>query len=211
MRATDDRYRGEQARFELALRMIKHEARTGTIRFWTGVNDDRIRKLYSTYFKFGEIPVRRRRGRSPTRIGPLVRTPTRALESGLFANLLLANGLFSVDAPPGPSLKGNIDLGASLLRMLRDVRHARAARRFVFRVGLESLDEHPARRRARHRALRRLLGLLRVRPAVAAAIRLPRVPSSRRSRRGRALAGGRASVSSRDVSRRRRARRVRAP
>jgi hypothetical protein len=111
MRATDDRYRGEQARFDLAVRMIKHEARTGTIRFWTGVNDDRIRKLYSTYFKFGEIPVRRRRGRSPTRIGPLVRTPTRALESGLFANLLLANGLFSVDAPPGPSLKGNIDLG----------------------------------------------------------------------------------------------------
>ena len=66
MRATDDRYRGEQARFELALRMIKHEARTGTIRYWTGLNDDRIRKLYTTYFKFGDDPVRRRRGRSPT-------------------------------------------------------------------------------------------------------------------------------------------------
>jgi hypothetical protein len=112
MRATDDRYRGEQAKFELALRMIKHEARTGTIRYWTGLNDDRIRKLYTTYFKFSAAPVRRRRGRSPTRIGPLVRTPTRALESGLFANLLLANGLFSVETPPGPTLKGNIDLGA---------------------------------------------------------------------------------------------------
>jgi hypothetical protein len=111
MRATDDRYRGEQAKFELALRMIKHEARTGTIRYWTGLNDDRIRKLYTTYFKFSSAPVRRRRGRSPTRIGPLVRTPTRALESGLFANLLLANGLFSVETPPGPTLKGNIDLG----------------------------------------------------------------------------------------------------
>ena len=111
MRATDDRYRGEQAKFELALRMIKHEARTGTIRYWTGINDDRIRKLYATYFKFGEAPVRRRRGRSPTRVGPLVRTPTRALESGVFANLLLANGLFCVDSPPGPTLKGNIDLG----------------------------------------------------------------------------------------------------
>jgi hypothetical protein len=111
MRATDDRYRGEQAKFELAMRMIKHEARTGTIRYWTGINDDRIRKLYSTYFKYGDLPVRRRRGRSPTRVAPLVRTPTRALESGLFANLLLANGLFSIDNPPGPSLKGSVDLG----------------------------------------------------------------------------------------------------
>ena len=51
MRATDDRYRGEQAKFELAIRMIEHEARTGTIRYLTGMNDDRIRKLYTTYFK----------------------------------------------------------------------------------------------------------------------------------------------------------------
>ena len=112
MRATDDRYRGEQARFDLAMRMIRHEARTGTIRFWTGLNDDRIRKLYTTYFKYDGEQVRRRRGRSPTRVAPLVRTPLRALESGVFANLLLANGLFSVDDPPGPPLKGNVDLGA---------------------------------------------------------------------------------------------------
>ena len=111
MRATDDRYRMEQAKFDLATRMIRHEARTGTIRYWTGLNDDRIRKLYTTYFKFTEAPVRRRRGRSPTRVGPLVRTPVRALESGVFANLLLANGLFSIEQPPGPTLKGNVDLG----------------------------------------------------------------------------------------------------
>jgi hypothetical protein len=94
------------------MRMIGHEARTGTIRFWPGLNDDRIRKLYTPYFKYGENTVRRRRGRSPTRIAPLVRTPLRALESGVFANLLLANGLFSVDDPPGPVLKGSVDLGA---------------------------------------------------------------------------------------------------
>jgi len=111
MRATDDRYRGEQAKFELAMRMIRHEARTGTIRYLTGLNDDRIRKLYTSYFKYGEEPVRRQRGRSPTRIGPLVRTPQRALESGVFANLLLANGLICVEQPPGPPLKHNVDLG----------------------------------------------------------------------------------------------------
>jgi hypothetical protein len=114
MRATDDRYRGEQARFELAIRMIRHEARTGTIRFFTGLNDDRIRKLYTTYFKFADEPVRRQRGRSPTRVSPLVRTPQRALESGVFANLLLANGLFSIESPPGPVLKQNVDLGHRL-------------------------------------------------------------------------------------------------
>ena len=64
MRATDDRYRGEQAKFDLAMRMIGHEARTGTIRYLTGLNDDRIRKLYTSYFKYGEEPVRRQRGRS---------------------------------------------------------------------------------------------------------------------------------------------------
>ena len=111
MRATDDRYRGEQAKFHLAIRMIGHEARTGTIRYFTGMNDDRIRKLYTTYFKDRAAPVRRQRGRSPTRIGPLVRTPQRALESGVFANLLFVNGLISVEQPPGPPLKCNIDLG----------------------------------------------------------------------------------------------------
>lgn len=111
MRATDDRYRGEQARFELAMRMIGHEARTGTIRFWTGLSDDRIRKLYSSYFKFDNRPVRRRRGRSPSQIAPLVRNPQRALESGVLANLLIANRLLRCDGAPQPELERNIRLG----------------------------------------------------------------------------------------------------
>ena len=111
MRATDDRYRGEKVKFELAMRMIGHEARTGTIRYWTGLNDDRIRKLYTSYFKFGDSRVRRRRGRSPTQVAPLVRTPNRALESGVFTNLLLSNGLLSDDQPPGPTLRNNVEMG----------------------------------------------------------------------------------------------------
>jgi hypothetical protein len=111
MRASDDRYRGEQAKFELAMRMIGLEARTGTIRYWTGLSDDRIRKLYSSYFKYSGKPVRRRRGRSPTQVGPLVRNANRALESGVLANLLLANGLVSWDNLDEPPLHLNIDLG----------------------------------------------------------------------------------------------------
>ena len=112
MRATDNRYKGERNRFELAMRMIRHEARTGTIRYWTELSDDRIRKLYNSYFKFVDgAPIRRRRGKSPTQIGPLIRTSARALESGAFVNMLLANGLFSIEDAPGPRLKGNVDLG----------------------------------------------------------------------------------------------------
>jgi hypothetical protein len=111
MRTTDNRYRGEQAKFELAMRMIGLEARTGTIRYWTGLSDDRIRKLYCSYFKYGGEQVRRRRGRSPRQIGPLVRNPNRALESGVLAHLLLVNGLIDRAQPSHPHLRSNVDLG----------------------------------------------------------------------------------------------------
>ena len=111
MRATDDRYREERSKFELAMRMIGHEARTGTIRYWTGLSDDRIRKLYSSYFKFGQAPVRRRRGRSPTQIAPLISTPERVLETGALAHLFMSGGLWRADSSDAPMLKHNIGLG----------------------------------------------------------------------------------------------------
>ena len=49
MRVSDDRYTRDRERFDLALRLIRHEARTFTIRQWTGLSDDRIRKLYRSY------------------------------------------------------------------------------------------------------------------------------------------------------------------
>lgn len=117
MRTTDDRYRTEKARFELVLRMIRHEARTGTIRYVTSVSDDRIRKLYTSYFKFdANKSVKRRRGKTPTQITPLIRTPARTLESGVFVKLLLASALVDVAQPPGPALRGNIELGNRFCR-----------------------------------------------------------------------------------------------
>jgi len=93
------------------MRMIALEARTGTIRYWTGLSDDRIRKLYASYFKFSAVPVRRRRGRSPTQIAPLVRNGSRALESGVLARLMLANGLIAFESAGQPPLRGNVELG----------------------------------------------------------------------------------------------------
>jgi hypothetical protein len=111
MRATDERYRGEQTRHDLAMRMISHEARTGTIRYWTGLSDDRIRKIYASYFKYAERKVRRRRGRSPSQIAPLVCNPQRVLESGVLAHLLIANRLLICDGRPQPELAQNVALG----------------------------------------------------------------------------------------------------
>jgi hypothetical protein len=45
MRVSDDRYTRDRQRLDLALRLIRHEARTFTIREWTGLSDDRIRKV----------------------------------------------------------------------------------------------------------------------------------------------------------------------
>jgi hypothetical protein len=49
MRVSDDRYTRDRQRLDLGLRLIRHEARTFTIRQWTGLSDDRIRKLYRSY------------------------------------------------------------------------------------------------------------------------------------------------------------------
>jgi hypothetical protein len=45
MRISDDRYDRERSSLDLALKFLRHEARTQTVRAWTGLTDDRIRKL----------------------------------------------------------------------------------------------------------------------------------------------------------------------
>lgn len=98
MRLTDDRYAGERRQFELALRMIRHEARTRTIRDCTGLSDDRIRKLYSRYFRdSGETDVRRRRGKSPRQITRFVKNPTHQLQATTLVALYCAGLLLRVE------------------------------------------------------------------------------------------------------------------
>src|ERR1700751_1642276 len=74
MRISDDRYSRERARMELALRFLRHEARTRTIRLWTGLSDDRIRKLYRSYLQGGGRGLTRHRGKSPQQAAFFVRT-----------------------------------------------------------------------------------------------------------------------------------------
>ncbi|MGH8294784.1 MAG: hypothetical protein ACRETZ_04675 [Steroidobacteraceae bacterium] len=65
MRISEDRYDRDRQRLELALRFLTHEARTQTIRVWTGLSDDRIRKLYRSYLGRAACYVPRHRGKSP--------------------------------------------------------------------------------------------------------------------------------------------------
>ena len=66
MRVWGERYNRDLQRYNLALRMIAHEARTHTICDWTGLPDDRIRHLYQSYVdEHGKRHVLRRRGPSP--------------------------------------------------------------------------------------------------------------------------------------------------
>jgi hypothetical protein len=99
MRLTDNRYASERSQFELALRMIQHEARTRTIRDCTGLSDDRIRKIYNTYFRdTGRDGVKRRRGKSPQQIGPFVKHPWNRLEATTLIALFCTSLLLRIDA-----------------------------------------------------------------------------------------------------------------
>ena len=99
MRVTDNRYATERSQFELALRMIRHEARTRTIKDCTGLSDDRIRKIYTTYFRdSGDARVRRRRGKSPRQVGPFVKHPVNQLEATTLVALFCTSLLLRIDA-----------------------------------------------------------------------------------------------------------------
>ena len=98
MRISEDRYTREQHSLQLALRFLMHEARTQTIRAWTGLSGDRIRKLYHSYTARAGHYIRRRRGKSPYRIDCFAKSVRVQQETVWLASLL---SLFGV-IPPEP-------------------------------------------------------------------------------------------------------------
>lgn len=101
MRISDDRYSRDRQRFDLALRFIQHEARTRTIRTWTGLTDDRIRKLYRSYLaEEAGAHLTRHRGKSPQQAGFFVRSPLMRQETAVLASVCYLLGV----VPPGPAL-----------------------------------------------------------------------------------------------------------
>jgi len=94
MRISDARYSRDRLRFDLALRFIQHEARTSTIRAWTGLTDDRIRKLFRTYIaEDGGEGVVRHRGKSPQQVSFFTRSPQMRQEAAVLASVCYMLGV----------------------------------------------------------------------------------------------------------------------
>jgi hypothetical protein len=99
MRVSDDRYTRDRQRLDLALRLIRHEARTFTIRQFTGLSDDRIRKLYRSYVLHdgarggNACAVLRHRGKSPRQAAFFFRNPEVTFHAAQLASLFLIYGL----------------------------------------------------------------------------------------------------------------------
>src|SRR5512139_878375 len=107
MRITDDRYTRDRLRLDLALRLIRHEARTCTIRDWTGLSDDRIRKLYKSYVEHAkDARIRRHRGKAPRQAAYFLRNAELRLQAANLASFMCQLGLIAGTAPaPGGSLE----------------------------------------------------------------------------------------------------------
>ena len=119
MRISDDRYARDLKRMDLALRLIGHEARTFTIRQWTGLSDDRIRKLYRNYVADGAIAgVQRHRGKSPRRVAYFFRSPEVHFQATQLAGLYLIHGLLEGgDGGVGACYRlGSLDSGGLLVQ-----------------------------------------------------------------------------------------------
>ncbi len=83
MRISENRYDRERCACSLLWRFLEHEARTQTIRTWTGLSDDRIRKLYRSYMTRARRYVPRHRGKSPHQIAYFARSVRVQQETGL--------------------------------------------------------------------------------------------------------------------------------
>ncbi|HEU4781452.1 MAG TPA: hypothetical protein VFS58_16340 [Steroidobacteraceae bacterium] len=118
MRISDDRYSRDRLRLDLALRFIHHEARTHTIRAWTGLTDDRIRKLYRTYlYEAGGATVARHRGKSPRQAAFFTRSLRMRREAAVFASVSSLFGLITpqtITVTPIPDSAPTVARGALL-------------------------------------------------------------------------------------------------
>ncbi len=118
MRVTDDRYTRDRLRLDLALRLIRHEARTQTIRGWTGLSDDRIRKLYRSYVAAsGATSVKRHRGKAPRQSAYFLRNGELRRQAATLATLYCMLGLIERDATRRPLTVADMRWGERFCRV----------------------------------------------------------------------------------------------
>jgi hypothetical protein len=126
MRISDDRYHRERLRLELALRFLRHEARTQTIRAWTGLTDDRIRKLYRSYLAHAQRAMPRHRGKSPHQVAYFSRSLRLQEETLALTTILWLLGVLPAPAEAeAPGSLAALTRGALLCRAFEAYRRVR--------------------------------------------------------------------------------------
>ena len=115
MRNLKDGYIRHRKMWDLAWRMLTHDARTRTVSQWTGLSERRVRALVLRYTSPSDTDVKRPRGKSPYRIEALLRPPVLRAEAALFAQSCAGTNYFNLKATLGrevhlPDVPGGEDL-----------------------------------------------------------------------------------------------------
>lgn len=87
----------EAERDAVAMRMLKFEARTRTIRLATGLSEEYIRRLY--HHAAIAKTTSRHRGRSPSSVAQFTRNHATQLESSIISGVLITHGLLKGRRP----------------------------------------------------------------------------------------------------------------
>jgi len=105
MRARDDRYRRELRRNQLALRLIRHQVRSETIRLWTGLSQHRVRWLCRHYHDGSACAeVARHRGPPPTDVVRIMHNNRARAEAAVAAGICVLDQVVAV-RPRGHSAR----------------------------------------------------------------------------------------------------------
>ncbi len=96
MRISDDRYDRDMRRYELAWRMMRHDARTANIVRWTGLSKYRVQTLGRNYRVSAELI--RHRGAAPFQPMFFCRTLFHESEGAAFATVALRMQVISAQA-----------------------------------------------------------------------------------------------------------------
>ena len=101
MKISASRYDRDQQSIKIAVWFLANEARTQTIRAWTGLSGDRIRKLYREYMASTTCFVTRKRGNSPRQVAYFWDTARVRQETVWLASLLTLFGVVKREQSAG--------------------------------------------------------------------------------------------------------------
>lgn len=115
MRKGEDKYNRHRRMWDLAWRMLTHDARTRTVSNWTGISERRVRALVHRYTSPSDTDVKRPRGKSPHKIEALLRPPLLRVEAALFAQTCVDANYFTLTTILGdPGNLPDVDRGEAL-------------------------------------------------------------------------------------------------